>query len=298
MQPDAVLQIARNGAVVDSMQAHETKAAFESGRLLPTDHYLDPASNTWREASELLPKPAESDPSTKPHASNDFIVGAFLTGFVVIGVTVVAISQSPSSVASNAAAAAPANLVSPAERFRKAEQKLQELLPKFVAQTDKFEGITWYRHIERDALYKRFLDSDQGALLEVYVNSAGGRYLKSSYSGPRAIRYQYVLFIVDGVKYEGTRGAPSEDKDTEFTDKGAVESICHLHEEDRKFLSVLAVAARSGKPVSCRLTSLQSNIVYDWDPSPDELRVLADCVELADALREKRQASAAVGTGR
>jgi hypothetical protein len=184
------------------------------------------------------------------------------------------------------------------ERLKRAELKLAELLPKFTPNTDKFAGITWYKHVDRGPLRERFLKSGQGGLLEVDVNSSGSRYMISNYVGSKPIRYQFVLFIVDGVKHKGTLGPPRDDKIIEFTDNGVVERCFHLWDEDRKFLGVLAAAARSGKGVSCRLTSVDSNIVYDWDPSPDELRVLADSVELADALREKREAASAAGITR
>ena len=141
--------------------------------------------------------------------------------------------------------------------------------------------------------------SPPSAFLEVDVNSSGARYLISNFISDRALRYHFVLFIIDGVKQEGTRSPPKEDRSVDYIEPGFfVERVYHLIEEDRKFVGVLAAAARAGKSVSCRLESLDTNRVFDWDPTPDELRVLAESVELADALRERRLAAIEAGVKR
>jgi hypothetical protein len=300
MQPETILQIARDGAVIDTLPFQDLPAALESGRLLRTDHYLDPVSNTWRSVADLIPSPAtaQSPGNIVSKDGNLFYGGLAAVVLVVLGFLVVSQPHGGDSRVIQSAATQAAEAASVEDQLKRAELKLAELSPRFTSKTDKFEGITWYRHVDRDALMERFLKSGQGGLLEVDVNSSGSRYMISNYVGSTPIRYQFVLFIVDGVKQKGTLGPSSDDKTTEFTDNGVVERCFHLWDEDRKFLGVLAAAARSGKAVSCRLTSVGSNIVYDWDPCPDELRVLADSVELADALREKREAASAAGIPR
>lgn len=301
MSPDVVLQIARGGSIVDNIALSDVPGALKSGRLLSSDHYLDPESNAWRPVSNLCPSvvPGSVSKSTKPK------VGDFELLLIVLGGVFVALSiwyslrPGATNPPANATGSAAVSTGSAAERLRRADLKVDALLPKFVATTDKFDGITWYKHVERPALRERFMASPPSAFLEVDVNSSGARYLVSNYISDRALRYHFVLFIIDGVKQEGTRSPPSEDRSVDYTESGFfVERVYHLIEEDRKFVSVLAAAARAGKPVSCRLKNFDTNRVFDWDPTPDELRVLAESVELADALRERRLAAVEAGVKR
>jgi hypothetical protein len=284
MNKDVVLKIAREGSVIDSLKSSEALEALKSGRLLSTDYFLDTDSNTWKTVSELIQKLTTAEPPKTPAVSDRGRLSLVIYSIVVITFIYLVINRDSTTKRDLETTPTIISLENKAQNLRDAELKLQGLLPKFTSRTDKFTGSTWYSHVEAPAVYKRFLSyPGDGAMLGVEVNSVGGRYMTSYYHG-ESLNYDFVLFMVDGVSY-GTLGASRDDKKLDFINRRRVEICSHLFDEDRKLLDILASAVRANKTITCRLKNFQYNEVYDWDPSPSELRVLADSVELADALR-------------
>lgn len=88
MSPDVVLQIARGGSIVDSIALSDVPNALKSGRLLPSDHYLDPESNAWRPVSNICPSGAPGSVSKSTKAK----IGDFELQLMVLGGVLVLLS--------------------------------------------------------------------------------------------------------------------------------------------------------------------------------------------------------------
>jgi hypothetical protein len=296
MEQQDILKVARDGEVVAELPKSEIIAAVSSGRLFLTDYYLEDSSNSWKPLAELI--------QTEPLVSKENFFQEIALGVSIILVLglIVFVSASSNQPAATIQPAASSQPVVPqvdhaAIARSKAEATLAEvtvrvnaLLPKFIAREDKFQELTWYQHAYQDALLQGLYSSPPAAFVTVNVNSRGGRYIECYHFAERSIFFRHVIFLVAGVKHE-SRTASSHDY--EVISGGVLEWCNFLDEQDRTLCGVIADAVKSGKGISCRLSG-SGNRVFDWEPTSKELQMVADAVDLADALRAKREAETAL----
>lgn len=302
MEKADALKVARDGEVIAELPKSEVVAGLSSGRFLASDYYLDASSNSWRPLSDLV----QSLPTAR---REQFPMGVALglAALLLIGLLAIpslstnrpaAPGQPPAAIqpaASSQPVAPPVDHAAIARSKAEAAlagatDRINALLPKFIPREDKFQGMTWYKHAHHDALLQGLYSSAPAALLTVNVNSRGGRYMECYHFADRAIFFRHMIALVDGVKHESQTGSS---RDYEVISGGVLEWCSFLDEQDRTLCGVMAAAARSGKGVSCRLSG-SGNRVFDWEPTSKELQMVADSVDLADALRSKREAEEAL----
>lgn len=293
--------VSRDGQLLGTYSETEVREGLASGQLLGTDHFWRQGMGQWTHLSEFKPSNAQAG-SKRGKKFALVAVGATLAISLAVAMGASGTSKENHAPRSSTSGELPEHEITAEkkqargareqkaaklrESLKACEGRIGAMLVKFTAREDKFQKLTWYTHRNEDALLTKLFGNSSGGMLLVRVNSLGGRYLTSVYSGKSWIFHTQVEFRI-GENVCKTQEIPGKDNDRSMAGNKVVETCNYMSEENRNLCDVLARSAEGGNEIHYRLSGDHNTL--EKTALAEEAEAIRDSVFLADALREREK---------